>query len=419
MYDSALKPEVQREVARQAPRDIVIGLPTYRNAKTIARLVARINEGLGQHYSHLRNLIVVADGGSTDGTPQVASEVEVGPSVRRVVHAYQGAQGRGNAVRSILEAATVAEARVVLIFDADIRNLTPSWIRALAGPVLAGSYEFLVPLYRRDLGDASMTRLIGHPLIRMLYGLDVMEPMAGEVAISGRLAGQLARRDVWETDVARAGMDVWMTTVAINEDFRLAQVPLGVKEHEVRDPIASIEPVFLQEIGTLFRMMNIYRRRWREVSRIRPAPVTDEMPQGEPPPVQHSPAALRQAYHEGVKRYRRLWKGFLAPETWQLLQPALGARLEEARLEQDDWARLVTDFGVVYNKGEGDPDKVVTALVPLYQLRLATILEGAAGADWRAAERIYQEQARAFEAQRQFAMGRWDSFGTYPAEYVY
>lgn len=419
MYDSALKPEIQREVARLGRRDIVVGLPAYRNVKTIGRLVFQVSQGLEQHYSHLRNLIVVADGGSTDGTSQAAAEAQLTPSVERVVMNYQGIQGRGSAVRSVFEIAAQVDARIVILLDADIRNPSPGWIRALAGPVLAGTYEFLVPLYVRALGEAALSHLIGYPLTRLLYGLDLKEPMAGESTLTGRLAGPLARRDVWETDVARAGVDVWLTTLAINEDLRLAQVPLGVKEHDSRDPIASIEPIFLQELGTLFRMMNIYRRRWREVLRVRAVPTTDELVSAAPPPVSHDVEALRQAYREGVKRYHRLWKAFLSSESWGLLQPVLSGKVDEARLGHEVWARLVVDFAVVYNKGEGDPDKVVTALVPLYQLRLASVLSDLRGADQETQRRYFEQQAQAFEAQRPFLVQRWDSFGPFPVEYAY
>lgn len=419
MFESALRAETARELGALSPREVLVGLPTYRNARSIARLLQAVAEGLEQHYGHLRNLIVVSDGGSTDGTTQAAAEVELPPSTARVVFNYQGIHGRGTAVRSILEAASRVQARVVLLLDADVRNLTAAWIRALAGPLVSGAYEFLLPVYRRGRGEAAASQLIAYPLNRMLYGRDLKEPMAGEVSLSGKLAAQLLRRDVWETDVARAGVDVWMSTLAVNEGVRLAQVHLGAKEHEVRDPVTSVEPLFLQEIGTLFRMMNIYRRRWREVEGVRPLPRVGEIPAASAPEVSLSVEALREAFRSGVKRHRRLWRGILDAETWRSLQEILQARPAQAELEAKLWARLVVDLAVVYNRGEGDPDKVAISLLPLFQLRLATVLSRSEGQPLERYEALMEEQAAAFEPLKGFALQRWDAFSPWPSEVGY
>jgi len=53
-------------------------------------------------------------------------------------------------------------------------------------------------------------------------------------------------QEVWETDVARYGIDIWMTTNAIIQDFKICQANLGVKIHDVKDPAKHLGPMFRQ-----------------------------------------------------------------------------------------------------------------------------------------------------------------------------
>jgi hypothetical protein len=41
-------------------------------------------------------------------------------------------------------------------------------------------------------------------------------------------------KDVWESDVARFGIDIWMTTTAIANGFKVTQSFLGAKIHDAR-----------------------------------------------------------------------------------------------------------------------------------------------------------------------------------------
>src|SRR4051794_6973845 len=96
--------------------------------------------------------------------------------------------------------------------------------------------------------------------------------MGGEYALGAELAQRIATRDVWETDVARHGGDIWLTKVAVNENVQMCQVRLGVKLDDSRELLLSFDPTFVQAIGTLFRLIDIYKRRWQETQQKRVAP---------------------------------------------------------------------------------------------------------------------------------------------------
>ena len=66
-------------------------------------------------------------------------------------------------------------------------------------------------------------------------------------------------------DVARYGIDIWMTTNAVTQGFRTCQANLGVKIHDAKDPAQHLGPMFRQVIWTLFSLMENYEEHWKKV----------------------------------------------------------------------------------------------------------------------------------------------------------
>jgi len=50
--------------------DIVVGIPSFNNAKTISRVTRAAGVGLAKYFPQMRSVLINSDGGSTDGTPQ-------------------------------------------------------------------------------------------------------------------------------------------------------------------------------------------------------------------------------------------------------------------------------------------------------------------------------------------------------------
>ncbi len=65
-------------------------------------------------------------------------------------------------------------------------------------------------------------------------------------------------KDVWETDVARFGIDIWMTTTAIANGFRVTQSFLGAKIHDAKDPGTDLSNMLYQVVSATFALMETY-----------------------------------------------------------------------------------------------------------------------------------------------------------------
>ena len=102
--------------------DVVIAVPTYNNAATIGHVVQAVDQAVLRSFARDRVVIINADGGSQDGTPEaiVAQPVENhhGPhglfrlrTVQRVTTRYPGHPSFASALRTILAAADLLHAK--------------------------------------------------------------------------------------------------------------------------------------------------------------------------------------------------------------------------------------------------------------------------------------------------------------------
>ena len=444
MYvETALRPDAQRRVREIREADIVVGIPTYKNARTIERVAHTAAEGVIRTFPGVKPVLVVADGMSTDDTVRIANEMPLPHPTQKIVTLYQGVMGKGSALRAIFEIARDLRARACIVVDADLRSITPHWIHQLATPILNGMYDFVAPYYSHHPHEVVINDLLAYPLIRALYGMDLRQPMGSEIGLSNELVNLLVERDVWETDVARFGIHIWMATLVINEGWRMCQATLGTRTHDFKDPTVGFEPKFLQVVGTLFRTLSIYRRRWPKITSSRPVPLWDRLEAIEPEPIPAMQEALRQACQKGARRFRRSWGTILSPTNLDAVARVV-ARVEASPRAQeagkrapgdsqerpknggnrlaggepqeapffpaDLWAKVVFDFAVVYNKGEGDPDKVVMALLPLYYARKLSFIVETEGMNYQDVEKVIQAQAEPFLSLKPGLLERWEAY---------
>ena len=411
VFETALDDDTLKYLDEIGQADVVVGIPSYRNARTIGLVAREIARGLALHYPHLRAILVNADGGSSDDSMKIVARTPVGPRVSTLTLLYNGLLGKGSGVRAIFEVAVRLQARVCVIVEAKVGCITADWVRNLAQPILDGEYDLATPIYQRHSRMAAPNDLLAYPMTWALYGLDVRQPTGGDFGVSGELAKSFLERDVWETDVARFGSDVWLTTVAVNENCRICQVDLGAKTNGSKDPALPMDPRFLQMVGTLFRLANIYRNTWCLVTGWDvAAPMYGPESGVDLPPLLQPIDALWQAAQAGYARLGRIWKVILTDADYSAVLEMLSEPGTDVRFPDDLWARVVYDFTVVYNKGEGDPDKVAQALLPLFYIRTMSHMLETEGLRSREREPFVQEQVRAFVRQRPYLWDRWVTY---------
>jgi len=407
--ETALREDARKRIEEIGRADILVGIPSYSNAATIGHVVRMAAEGMVKYFPDLKPVLINSDGGSPDGTQQVVLGTPVPHGVEVIATEYQGIPGKGSAFRAIFEAARALGVKVCIVVDSDLRSITPQWIELLAGPIVNEGYDYVTPFYVRHKYDGTITNNICYPMTRMLYGLDIRQPIGGDFGFSGELLDYYLTEDVWETDVARFGIDIWMTTTAINAGARICQAHLGAKIHDAKDPAAKLGPMFRQVVGTLFGMMARYEANWKQVRGSRPTPIYGEPKELKPEQVPVTMSAMTGKLRAGREEWGEVWDRVLSAENRAALETILAQPDDVFQFTAQQWAPIVFDFAVAYNKSGLDKDAVIDSMTPLYYGRTAGLVVESADMDSATFEReVIQAQARTFEELKPCLVKRWE-----------
>jgi hypothetical protein len=409
MNATGLGDRLASDVEKVGAADILVGIPSYKNAATIGHVARTVADGLRRVPGGARVVVMNSDGGSSDGTPDRVREALDGtPSI---VGEYVGLPGKGSAFRAIFEAAARLGVRACAVVDSDLRSITPEWIVRLLGPVTSGRADYVAPLYARHKHDGTITNTIAYPLTRALYGKRVRQPIGGEFGFSGELAqafleGGALGGDVWETDVARFGIDIYMTTTALVRGARVAQAFLGAKIHDPKDPGADLGPMFRQVVGTAFRLAAKNASTWSAVTGSSDVAVIGDVTRVEPDAVNADAALLVRRFREGADEHGKTWDGALSAGSREAVTRALAEPIPHA-LAGEAWSRIVYDVLAASARDAGRTAALVDALVPLYFGRVAAFIDDATDMDTAGSERLVEEQAIAFEKAKPYLAGRF------------
>lgn len=409
MAGTTLDPSIQKHIEEIGEADILVGIPSYNNADTIAHVVRAAAEGMAKHFPDMKPVLVNSDGDSADGTRDIVLSTPTPEKVRKIAFVYPGRSGKGMALKAIMQIAQALDTKVCVTVDSDLRSITPEWIKRLASPVVEEGYHYVTPYYIRHKYDGTITNNVTFPMTRMLYGVEVRQPIGGDFGFSGELVESYLAKDVWDTDVGAFGIDIWMTTTAINEGLEICQARLGAKIHNPKDPAASLGPMFVQVVGTLFSMMALYEDNWKKVQGVRIAPIFGEPREEKPEPVPVTLEPMIDRFRAGWKEQGRTWQEILAPENLVAIEEIANLSYGRYEFPAEAWAKLVLDFSVVYNKGPENPDDIVLAMTPLYYGRSASMVKQMQEMSSQEAEQFIRAQAKVFEDLKPYLIERWNA----------
>ncbi|MCB2193062.1 MAG: glycosyltransferase [Deltaproteobacteria bacterium] len=406
-FYTALRGYTNKRLEEIAEADILVGIPCYNNETTIAHVVQMVTHGLADHYGDKRAVILVADGGSTDDTREVAKEFEIKPWQEKIVSIYRGLPGKGSALRAVFEAATRLKVTACAMVDSDLRSITGDWVKALIDPVMTKGYQYVSPVYLRHKYDGTITNNIVYNLTRSLYGKRVRQPIGGDFAISRDLAKFYAEQDVWESEVARFGIDIWMTTSAITQGFKVCQANLGLKVHDAKDPASHLGPMFRQVIWTLFNLMERYESVWKTVKGSEPVETFGNGGDGEPEPVRVNLEAMIENFQSGYKNFSALWKEIFCRDCFKTIEAASTMDANNFSFPTSAWIQILYELAATYHAWDQHRMRLLDLVTPLYYARVASFVRQSWDMSSAEAEELVEQQAQEFEEQKDYLLQVW------------
>ena len=388
--------------------DLVVCIPSYKEADSISYPVTQASEGLTAFFPEERSVIINTDNNSPDGTKEAFLNT---PTERPKIYlsTEPGVKGKGNNFRNLFEKVIELEAKAVVVVDADLKSITPRWIKNLGEP-LFNDFAYVAPLYVRHKYDGTITNGIAYPLSRALYGRRVRQPIGGDFGFSGHLAKVYLENEAWDEATANFGIDIWMTTIALNEGLPICQSFMGrPKVHRPKDPAASLGPMFRQVIGTIFSLMTHFEDTWTRVKYSKPTAIYGfglgevEMP----PKVDVDAKKLFEKFLAGFEEFEPVWKEVMYEDVFQKLLEIKGMKERVFAFPTDLWARILYDMGVAYRDQVREPDLLMESLIPLYYGRTFSFVKKTRRMSTQQAEEAIEEDCTTFEMTKPYLIKRW------------
>jgi glucosylglycerate synthase len=417
--ESFLTDDFLRQLIDVGEVDILVGLPTHNNAKTIGPIVRTIQSGILQGFPRERAVIINPDGGSRDGTTELVTGVSIDDArpasnlhALRTLHAistkYASSPASGAALRTILAAAELLRAKACVVLSPESTNIEPAWISKLLGPIYRDGFDLVTPTYRRHKFEGLLITNLLYPMTRALYGVRIRETYSPEFGFSGRLGSQFLGQNAWNSDTGGAGVELRFTLAAIKEPCRICQSFLGEKDR-IERRASDLVPAMRQTVGTLFSTLEPNFPVWSAVTGSQSPPPTGSDQEVLLDPLRVNRKRLREMFSKGVTELESVFQSILCPTTLAELQRI--AHLGDAGFEYpaELWVKTVYEFAASYQKSVISRDHIVQALAPLFRGRVCTFLTENRDASADEVENNIEGLCLAFERWKPYLLQMWKS----------
>ena len=411
---------VKEKIEELQEVDILVGIPSYNNSRTIPHVVKAVHAGLAKYYPNAKCVLVNSDGGSKDGTPDLVSQTDVGNLdmilvdhpvylISKIVTPYHGIPGKGSAFRTIFKIAENLNAKACCVVDSDLRSITPEWIELLLDPIMDKGFDYVAPLYSRHKFDGTITNSIVYPMTRAMYGKQIRQPIGGEFGFSGKLASHYLTKNVWESDVARYGIDIWMTTTAIGDGYKVCQSYLGAKIHDAKDPGSDLSAMYTQVVSSLYAYLESYQHIWKDITGSEKVPTFGFRFDVGLEPVNVNIERMIHSYQLGIESLIPFLEKILNDDELKELKNLAGKDQSTFHLPDELWVKIVFRYAIAYHRRIWAVEQLMKSMIPLYMGRTASFVIDNFNSSADEVEKNIESLCLAFEKQKPMLIRDWEN----------
>ena len=286
--------------------DLVIGIPSYNERKSIGFVVKEIKNGLKKYFPDKKSVIVNVDNNSIDGTKEIFLKSASYLTTKNISFIYcsspKGIKGKGYNLRNLFKIIKKFKAKSGATFDADLKSITPLWVKKLIFPVLSKKYDFVFPYYIRLEDDAVITNHLVYPFVYGFLNLDIRQPIGGEFAFSGKLANKFLNLNWNKTDY-QFGIDIFLGLSSYFLGAKICQVNLGKKIH--KSSLPNLNCMFNQVAESLFKVVFKNKSKIKPKREIQNIPILGGRKLPQVSDIKPNFEIYKKMFFEGIKNYQK------------------------------------------------------------------------------------------------------------------
>jgi len=379
-------------MGKEKKYDIIVGIPSYKEADSIPFVAKQADAGLEKYFSKLKKIIVNVDNNSPDNTKKAFLETKT-ISEKKYISTKPGVKGKGNNFLNLFKFAVKANAKAIIVVDADLRSITPVWIKKLGNPIMQKK-DFVSPIYLRHKYDATITNNIVFPLVYSLFNRCIRQPIGGDFAVSGKLAKYYLKQN-WSKTIRQYGIDTFMTTNALLGGFSTTQALLGEKIHKASAP--KLGEMSRQVITTLFDMIVNNKNKLSKLKRRKPPKKNYTLPDVEPPSVKIDSKKIKSTAEMLFKKHKKFLRKIFRDELFSRVNESFR---KDMHISSELWADIVFELLDAYYKGRNKA-RVVESLQDIYWARIYSFIKETKSMSSKQADKLVIMEGRVFFKKKQ------------------
>lgn len=204
------------------------------------------------------------------------------------------------------------------------------------------------------------------------------------------------------------GVDIWMTTTAIANNFRICQSFLGAKIYDPKDPSADLSAMLYQVVGSTFDLMETYSEIWKPVNGSDTVSIFGFRYDVGLEPVHVNLDRMIDKFRLGVKELGFIWEGFMSKDQVNFPRRLSESSKEDFSIPDEVWVKIVYSFAIAVHKKTVNKEHLLKSLTPLYIGKTASFVIETWESGASEVEEKIERLCKMFENRKSFLLENWD-----------
>jgi hypothetical protein len=318
-----------------------------------------------------------------------------------------GVQSMSETYQSAFAVADKLQARGCCIVASKLEGMMQPWAWPLARPLFEGQADLVLPHYARGKFEGLLNASIIAPLMRALYGKRVNNPMGPDFGVSRQLFQRmLAARNGGATGSNRLHPLASLTPTALCQNLQITQVHLGTRSYPSTD-WTNMSSVLADVLTPVFLDVERNAACWQRTRFSVPLPAI-----GEPASYGQDTATVDtrpmvESFQLGNRELQEIWSLVLPPSTLFELRKLSRLPLEQFRMPDELWVKIVYDFALAHRLRTISRDHLLKSMNPLYLGWVASYANDLLSSGATSPERRLERLSLAYEAGKSHLVSRW------------
>jgi glucosylglycerate synthase len=316
-----------------------------------------------------------------------------------------GAPSAFAAYQAVFAASEKLGARACCILASKLENAAPRWICQLAQPMLQSNLDLVLPRYARRKLEGLLNSSVISPMTRCLYGKRIHNPLGPDLGASQRLFRKILGA---ERNARAGGMHplASLASAALCDNMQVCEVHVGARSYPPTD-WTNISSLITQVLGPIFLDMERNAICWQRTRGCVPVPVIGDPVFVSPGTATPDISRMVESFQLGNRDLQEIWSLVLPPATLFELKKLSRLPLEQFRMHDELWARIVYDFALAHHLRTISRDHLLKSMTPLYLAWVASYAQELSTGGEDDSEQRLERLSIAYESSKSYLVSRW------------